>query len=279
MTQNATFPVDIPCLVLARQIRVDVMKMVHRARASHVGSCFSIADILAVLYGQIMRVRPDEPAWPERDRFILSKGHAAAAVYATLANIGMIARTDLDTYGVDGSAYMTHVSHKIAGVEFSSGSLGHGLPFGVGKALAAKRRGAAWRVFVLLSDGEMDEGTNWEALMFAAHHRLDNLVAIIDYNKLQSLTSVSQTLGLEPLVDKLAAFGWAVREVDGHNHAQLAQELSQAPWTVCRPSLLLAHTVKGKGVSFMENKVEWHYRSPSAEQLASALVELGAGHA
>lgn len=279
MTQNATSSVDVPCFVLAQRIRADVLQMVHRARASHVGSCFSIVDILAVLYGQVMRVHPDEPAWPERDRFILSKGHAAAAVYATLANIGMIARTDLDTYGVDGSAYMTHVSHKIAGVEFSSGSLGHGLPFGVGKALAAKRRGAAWRVFVLLSDGEMDEGTNWEALMFAAHHRLDNLVAIIDYNKLQSLMSISQTLGLEPLVDKLVAFGWTVREVDGHNHARLAQELSQAPWTAGRPSLLLAHTVKGKGVSFMENKVEWHYRSPSAEQLASALVELGAGHA
>lgn len=260
---------------LAHRVRTDVLHMVHRARASHVASCFSIADVLAVLYSQVMHVRPQEPTWDGRDRFILSKGHAAAAVYAALANIGMIPRADLETYGADGSTYMTHISHKILGVEFSSGSLGHGLPFGVGKALAAKKRGLSWRVFVVLSDGEMDEGSNWEALMFAAHHRLDNLVAIIDYNKLQSLTSISKTLGLEPLVDKLTAFGWDVREVDGHNHAQLSRELNQTPWCAGRPSLLLAHTVKGKGVSFMENKVEWHYRSPSTEQLAAALTELG----
>ena len=226
-----------------------------------------------------MRFQPDAPNHPDRDRFILSKGHAAAAIYATLANIGVISHVDLETYGIDGSAFMTHISHKIAGVEFSSGSLGHGLPFGVGKALAAKRRGRAWRVFVLLSDGEMDEGTNWEALMFAAHHRLDNLVAVIDYNKLQSLTSISQTLGLEPLVDKLIAFGWSVREVDGHDHSLLAEHLGSTPWTVGRPSLLLAHTTKGKGVSFMENKVEWHYRSPNAEQLSMALAELECDHA
>jgi len=266
-------------IALAKSMRIDVLNMVHRARASHVGSCFSITDILAVLYGQVMHVRPQEPTWSGRDRFILSKGHAAAAVYAALANIGVIPRADLETYGMDGSRYMTHVSHKIAGVEFSSGSLGHGLPFGVGKALAAKKRGQTWRVFVLLSDGEMDEGTNWEALMFAAHHRLDNLVAVIDYNKLQSLTSISQTLGLEPLVDKLKAFGWAVREVDGHDHSALANDLGSTPWTDGRPSLLLAHTTKGKGVSFMENKVEWHYRSPSAEQLSLALAELERDHA
>jgi transketolase len=265
---------------LARAIRADMLRMVHRARASHVGSCFSIADILAVLYGQVMKVWPESPEHPERDRFILSKGHAAAAVYATLANVGVIPRIDLETYGADGSPYMTHVSHKITGVEFSSGSLGHGLPFGVGKALAAKKRGQSWRVFVILSDGEMDEGSNWEALMFAAHHRLDNLVAIIDYNKLQSLTTISQTLGLEPLADKLIAFGWNVQEVDGHNHAQLIQHLTKTPWLDGQPSLLLAHTIKGKGVSFMENKVEWHYRSPSAEQLGAALAELGFdGHA
>jgi len=264
---------------LASAVRIDILEMVHRARASHVGSCFSIVDVLAVLYAQVMNYRANEPDWLGRDRFILSKGHAAAAVYATLANVGVIARNDLDSYGADGSMYMTHVSHKISGVEFSSGSLGHGLPFGVGKALAAKRRQQAWRVFVQLSDGEMDEGSNWEALMFAAHHGLDNLVAVVDYNKLQSLTSISLTLGLEPLADKLRAFGWGLREVDGHDHVELHQALSTTPWTVGRPSLLLAHTVKGKGVSFMENKVEWHYRSPNAEQLAAALAELGAVHA
>lgn len=253
--------------------------MVHRARASHVGACFSIVDALAVLYGRVMRLRPQDPAWEDRDRFILSKGHAAAAVYATLARIGVLSREDLQTYGADGSLYMTHVSHKIRGVEFSSGSLGHGLPFGTGKALAAKRRGRAWRVFVMLSDGEMDEGSNWEALMFAAHHQLDNLVAIIDYNKLQSLATIADTLALEPLTDKLRAFGWAVREVDGHDHAALEAALGGAPWSPGRPSVLVMHTTKGKGVSFMENRVEWHYKSPNDEQLAAARAELLHHHA
>lgn len=253
--------------------------MVHRARASHVGACFSIVDALAVLYGRVMNVEPGNPAWQHRDRFILSKGHAAAAVYATLAQTGVISRDDLQTYGEDGSLYMTHVSHKIRGVEFSSGSLGHGLPFGAGKALAAKRRGQSWRVFVMLSDGEMDEGSNWEALMFAAHHKLDNLIAVIDYNKLQSLGSVADTLNLEPLVDKLRAFGWSVREVDGHDHAALEATLGTAPWLAGRPSVLVMHTIKGKGVSFMEGRVEWHYKSPNDEQLAAARAELLKHHA
>lgn len=264
---------------LARDIRLDILGMVHRARASHVGSCFSIVDALAVLYGSVMNLRPQDPCWEGRDRFILSKGHAAAAVYATLARIGVLSPDDLLTYGADGSQYMTHVSHKIRGVEFSSGSLGHGLPFGTGKALAARRQGRSWRVFVLLSDGEMDEGSNWEALMFAAHHQLDNLVALIDYNKLQSLTTIAKTLSLEPLADKLRAFGWEVREVDGHDHAALEAALREAPWSPGRPSVLLMHTTKGKGVSFMENRVEWHYKSPNDEQLAAARAELLQSHA
>jgi transketolase len=264
---------------LARDIRADVLRMVHRSRASHVGSCFSIVDILSVLYGHVMRWRTDAPGWGDRDRLILSKGHAAAALYATLANVGILHRSDLETYGADGSLFMTHVSHKIRGVEFSSGSLGHGLPFGVGKALAGQRQNQPWRVFVQLSDGEMDEGSNWEALMFAAHHRLDNLVAVIDYNKLQSLTTIERTLGLEPLVDKLKAFGWSVCEVDGHDHDALREALGSTPWSVGQPSLLLAHTTKGKGVGFMENQVAWHYKSPNDEQLAEALAELERGYA
>jgi transketolase len=279
MTTEPLFINNPDTRALAHDVRADVLRMVYRARASHVGSCFSIADILAVLYGQVLRLRRDEPRWPGRDRFILSKGHAAAAVYATLANVGILPRSELHTYGADGSLYMTHVSHKITGVEFSSGSLGHGLPFGVGKALAGQRQQQLWRVFVQLSDGEMDEGSNWEALMFAAHHRLDNLVAIIDYNKLQSLTSISRTLGLEPLLDKLTAFGWSVREVDGHDHTALTDALGSTPWTPGKPSLLLAHTTKGKGVGFMENQVAWHYKSPNDEQLAQALAELERDHA
>ena len=259
---------------LATRIRRLALGMVHRAKASHIGSALSISDIMAVLYGDVLRVDPAAPAAEKRDRFILSKGHACVAVYAALAARGFISEEDLLSYGQDHSALMNHISHKVPGVEFSTGSLGHGLPFGVGKALAARRRGAAWRTFVVLSDGELGEGSNWEAMMFAAHHRLDNLVGIIDYNKLQSLTTVDKTLRIEPLADKLSAFGWAVREVNGHDHGALSRALNETPWQVGQPSMLVAHTTKGKGVSFMENSVEWHYRSPSAEQLAQALSEL-----
>jgi transketolase len=260
---------------LALNIRKKVLKMVHHANASHVGSCFSMIDILSVLYGSIMKFDSMQPKMQNRDRFILSKGHAAAAVYALLGELGFIKISDLDSYGADGSLYMTHINHKIPGVEFSTGSLGHGLSFGVGKSLSCKLHGNTWRTFVILSDGEMDEGSNWEALMFAAHHKLDNLIAIIDYNKLQSLASTEETLSLEPLVDKLIAFGCSVKEVDGHNHDELQKTLSSAPWENGKPSVLVAHTVKGKGVAFMENKVEWHYKSPNKEQLLTALKELG----
>lgn len=255
-------------------MRTEALRMVQRARASHIGSALSICDIVAVLYGNILRVNSQQPKWLLRDRFILSKGHACVAVYAALAECGFISKNDLLTYGQDHSYLMNHISHKVPGVEFSTGSLGHGLPFGVGKALAAKRKGEDWRTFVLMSDGELDEGSNWEAFMFAAHHELDNLVAIIDYNKLQSLTSVEKTLRLEPLAEKLKAFGWCVRELDGHDHPALQGVLSSVPWATRQPSVLIAHTIKGKGVSFMENRVEWHYRSPNEEQLAVALSKL-----
>jgi transketolase len=261
---------------LARQIRISALQMVHKGRASHIGSALSISDIVAVLYGRVLQLRPEEPAWPERDRFILSKGHACVAVYAALAERQFFPRSDLFNYGQDHSPLMNHISHKVPGVEFSTGSLGHGLPFGVGKALAAKRRGAHWRTFVLLSDGELGEGSNWEAMMFAAHHRLDNLVAIVDYNKLQSLTTVDETLRIEPLADKFQAFGWTAREVDGHDHAALAAALDVGARPRGCPLMLIAHTTKGKGVSYMENKVEWHYKTPNDEQLAQALTALGA---
>lgn len=248
--------------------------MVHSAKASHIGSALSICDIVAILYGQILRYNLNQPDDPNRDRFILSKGHACVAVYAALAEIGMISREQLLSYGQDHSLLMNHISHKVPGVEFSTGSLGHGLPFGVGKALAAQWRGEPWRTFVLMSDGELDEGSNWEAMLFAVHHGLDRLIAIIDYNKLQSLTTVAQTIRLEPLADKFKTFGWAVQEVDGHDHQALSDVLSTVPWIAGKPSMLIAHTIKGKGVSFMENQIEWHYRSPNAEQLAQALTEL-----
>lgn len=262
---------------IAKRIRQNALKMVHRAQASHIASALSITDILAVLYGQMMRFDPADKDCATRDRFILSKGHACVAVYSVLAEVGFFQKEQLETYGDDFSWLMNHISHKVAGVEFSTGSLGHGLPFGVGKALAAQVRGASWRTYVVLSDGEMDEGANWEALMFAAHHRLSNLTAIIDYNKLQSLDSVANTLGLEPLVSKLKAFGSSVHEIDGHDHRQIIEALSNVAHA--KPTAIVAHTTKGKGVSFMENRVEWHYKSPTDAQLAQALAELELGHA
>lgn len=258
----------------ADQIRVSALNMVTAAKASHIGSALSIADIVAVLYGKILNTNSDHADFAKRDRFILSKGHACVAVYAALSKLGFFPEEDLQNYGKNYSNLMNHISHKVPGVEFSTGSLGHGLPFGVGKALFSKRQKKDWKVFVLLSDGELDEGSNWEALMFAAHHRLNNLTAIIDYNKLQSLTSIEGTLRLEPLADKFRAFGADVYEINGHDHEQLLnvfQHQSEAP------KVIIAHTIKGKGVSFMENSVLWHYRSPSSEQLAQAITEINLG--
>jgi transketolase len=250
--------------------------MVHQAKASHLGGALSMADLLAVLYDGVLRVRPEEPRWPERDRFILSKGHSCTALYATLALQGFFPVEELDTYSRDGSRLMAHISHRVPGVEFSTGSLGHGLPFACGKALAAKRQGLSWRVWVMLSDGELDEGSNWEAILFAPQHRLDNLTVIVDYNQIQSLGRVSEVIELGPLADKFRAFRWSVREVDGHNHEAIRAALTTLPWEPGRPICLIAHTVKGKGVSFMEQKLAWHYKSPDASQLEQALKELGA---
>lgn len=257
---------------IALAVRKSALEMVHRAKASHIGSALSIADLLAVLYGDVMEFNATDPRCDLRDRFILSKGHACVAVYAVLAECGFINNKDLLTYGKDFSWLMNHISHKVPGVEFSTGSLGHGLPFGVGKALAAKQRQQKWSTYVLLGDGEMDEGSNWEAFMFAAHQKLDNLVAIIDCNNLQSLDTVEKTLSIEPLVEKLNAFGCAVTEIDGHNHVEIRQALLNR----CnkKPSVVVARTIKGKGVPFMENKVEWHYKNPNDSELEAALMSL-----
>jgi transketolase len=265
---------DTDTIELARRMRIHALNMVHNARASHIGSALSIVDIVAALYGSVLDIIPVNPGWKHRDRFILSKGHACVAIYAALAELDFFPADDLITYGQDHSILMNHISHKVPGVEFSTGSLGHGLPFGVGKALSAKRQEEKWRTFVLMSDGELGEGSNWEAMMFAAHHKLDNLIAIVDYNKLQSLTTVEDTLGIEPLADKFRAFGWAVDEVDGHDHEQLKRSLTVVPWNVGKPSVLIAHTTKGKGVSFMENSVDWHYKSPNEHELEQALQEI-----
>lgn len=260
-------------LDFAREIRTHALNMVFSAKSSHIGSCLSIADVVAVLYSEILNVRPDDPNWKERDRLVLSKGHACAIIYAALAEKGFIKISELSSFGQSYSRLMTHISHKVPGVEFSTGSLGHGLPFSTGKALAGKLSGANWRSFVILGDGELDEGSNWEAALFAAHHGLDNLVAIVDGNNLQSLTTVDQTLKLEPLRDKFTSFGWDVLEIDGHDHNEIKAACSRDA-TRTKPLLIVARTIKGKGVSFMENQVLWHYKNPNEDELQRALAQV-----
>ena len=262
---------------LSKQIRAEALKMVARANASHIGGALSMVDLLAVLYSGILNIRPQDPFWTLRDRFILSKGHSCTSLYATLALKGFFSSEELTTYGQDGSQLMSHISHHVPGVEFSTGSLGHGLPFGCGKALAAKRTGKDWRTFVMLSDGELDEGSNWEAILFAPQHKLDNLVAIVDYNKIQSLGSVADVMNLDPLADKFRAFRWGVKEIDGHNHDAIHEALSTLPFEAGKPSCLVAHTIKGKGVDFMENSLQWHYSSPKPDQLVEALRQIEMG--
>ena len=258
-------------LDLAKKIRSHVLKMTSKGKSSHVGSALSIADILAVLYTNI-NIDPKDPLNDLRDRFILSKGHAGAAVYAVLAELGFSSKKILDTHYQDGSILSGHVSHKgVPGVEFSTGSLGHGLSVAAGFALAAKRRSLKFNSYALLSDGELDEGSNWEAILFAPHHNLDNLTCIIDYNKLQSLTTVKETLNLEPLKDKLISFGWDIFDIDGHNHIDIQNALTAK---TNKPKFIIANTIKGKGVSFMENEVVWHYRSANEEELCKGLKEL-----
>jgi transketolase len=249
--------------------------MVAAAKASHVGACLSMADILAVLYSDALRYDAANPEWAERDRFILSKGHGAAILYATLAESGFFDVDLLASYCVDGSTLMGHASHKVPGVEVSTGSLGHGLPIAAGIALAGKRGGLGYRTFVLTGDGELDEGSNWEAMLFAATHELDGLVLIVDRNGLQGFGESEDVMRLEPLAQKFAAFGWAVETVDGHDVDALRDVLSIRDHLSGKPLAIIADTIKGKGVSFMEGKLEWHYRSPNPEQLAQALAELG----
>jgi transketolase len=262
-------------LDLAKRIRLHALRMTSKSGASHVGAAFSCADILAVLYSRVLNVDPLNPSWPLRDRFVLSKGHAGSALYAVLAECGFFSVEKLETHYMDGSDLCGHVSHKgVPGVEVSTGSLGHGLALAAGMAYAAKLDGRRHRVFALLSDGECDEGSTWEAILFAAHHQLDRLVTIVDYNKIQSLAPVSETIGLEPFAQKWSSFGWAVKEVDGHNHEALADALRSVPFSIGKPSCLLAHTLKGKGVSFMENTVLWHYRVARGAEFDAALAEL-----
>lgn len=269
-----TEAVPPPSVGLAKQIRTHSLRMTSRGGGSHIGAVFSCADILAVLYSGVLQVDPEDPSAPSRDRFVLSKGHAGAGLYAVLAERGFFPVKALDTHYQDGSELNGHVSHFVPGVELSTGALGHGLSVAAGMAYVAKLDNRPHRVFCLLSDGECDEGSTWEAILFAAHHKLSNLVAIVDYNKIQGLDRVADVLELAPFPEKWMSFGWNVREVDGHDHFGLHQHLTTVPFSPEQPSCLIAHTTKGKGVSFMEDKVLWHYRIPRGIEFDAALCEL-----
>lgn len=248
-------------------IRRHGIEMTHLSGGSHIGSIMSVADIIAVLYADIMRYRPNEPQWEGRDRFILSKGHAGAAIYGALAEEGFFPVEELKTHYANGSRLSGHVSHHLPGVDFSTGSLGHGLSAGAGMAYSAKKDGIVdHRVFVVLGDGECNEGSVWEAALFANHFRLNNLVAIIDHNRMQSLDFNENTLEIENFGSKWRAFGWNVIEINGNNHDELkaafrkSEELSME--SSHKPTVMIADTIKGYGVSFMENDILWHYRFP-----------------
>lgn len=260
---------------IATRIRLQDLEMVVRAGAGHIGGEMSAIDILTVLYFHVLRYNPLEPKAPHRDRFVLSKGHGAAALYSVLAEAGFIERAELETFLQPGSRLNGHPNcTKVPGVETNTGPLGHGLPVAVGMAKAAQLSRASWRTYVLTGDGELQEGSNWEAAMAAAQFGLDNLTVIVDRNRLQQGARTEDTNSLEPLADKWRAFGWSVSEVDGHDIAALIDVFGRLPLQQGRPNCIIAHTNKGEGISFMRDRVEWHHKVPSQEQYEAAKKEL-----
>jgi transketolase len=260
----------------AAQLRGQVVQMSHAAQAAHLASSLSCCDIIAAAYWGVLNIDPKHPRDPLRDRFILSKGHAATALYSALAFKGFFPVEELQTYCQDGGRLAEHPPANILpGVEAATGSLGHGLPIGCGAALAGRIKGEKFRVFALLSDGENNEGSVWEAAMFAAAQKLENVCVIVDYNKWQATARSNETMMLAPLRDKWAAFGWDATEIDGHDVEMLASAMRNVPNGSGKPVALIAHTVKGKGVSFMEDDNNWHYRAPTAEEVVKAHKELG----
>lgn len=261
-------------IAFSKEIRKTVLKMVFEANASHIGGTLSMADILAVLYYGALNIDPKNPKDENRDRLFLSKGHACTGLYATLGLKGFFDIKDLDNYSKNDSLLLSHVSHKVNGVELSTGSLGHALPVACGVALAAKRKNKSFKIVTILSDGELDEGSNWEAILFAPQHKLDNLIAIVDYNKIQSFGSVKEVIDLDPLNKKFEAFNWNVIEIDGHDHEQITKAIKKAKSNTIKPTVIIANTIKGKGIDFMENQLLWHYKSPTKEQYQQALEHL-----
>jgi transketolase len=268
---------DVPGLkAVAAQLRGRIITMCHEASSAHLGSSLSCVDVLTAAYWHVLNIDPADPTAPWRDRFILSKGHAAMALYATLAQRGYFPLEELKTYNKDDGRLAEHPpANLLPGVEAATGSLGHGLPIGIGMAISARIKRESYRVYALLSDGENNEGSVWEAAMFAAAQKLEKVCVIVDYNKWQATARSNETLMLAPLRDKWAAFGWDAHEIDGHDVGALAQAMQHIPNGSGKPVALIAHTVKGKGVSFMEDDNNWHYRSPTADEVARAYKELG----
>jgi len=256
---------------IAREVRKTVLGLIYQAQTSHIGSNFSCINILTVLYG-IANV--DKDLKEDRDRIVVSKGWVAASIYTFLARKGIIPKEDLKTYCREGSKYIGLAEPNVRGVEAAGGSMGFGLPFGVGFALAKKIKKEEGEIYVLMSDGEMDCGTTWESALISAHHALDNLVVVVDFNSLQAMGRVEEILNIEPLKNKWQAFGWEVREIDGHNFEEIEKALTEPAWGKGKPIAIIARTIKGKGVSFMEGDNIWHYKAPSEEEYQKALKEL-----
>lgn len=258
----------------AAKIRVNLLKMIFNAKMGHTGSSLSNTDILTTLYYDVMQIKPDKPDWEERDRFILSKGHAVESYYCILADMGFIEQDELNTFCQYQTRLIGHPNNKVPGIEMNTGALGHGLSVAVGMAKAAKMDNKNYRVFVLMGDGEQAEGSVWEAAMAGAHFGLDNLVGIIDRNRLQITGNTEEVMSIEPLAGKWKNFGWQVLEIDGHDYGEIKDSLSSAPVEEGKPTMILASTIKGKGVSFIENKAGWHHRVPTADELNQAVEEL-----
>jgi transketolase len=254
---------NFSAIEIAKQIRIRILQISNRAKSSHVGSCLSIVDILVVLYKNFIN---------KKNIFVLSKGHACLAYYCVLQKFGHFSNKTLNSYGKNNTILLSHVSHKVPGVEFSTGSLGHGLPYAIGRALAEKINITNNKIFVLISDGELNEGTTWESLLFASFHKLDNLIIIIDYNKIQSLDFTKNILKLEPLRKKFQSFGCNVKNINGHNFIQIYKSFFVRKNK--KPTVIIANTIKGKGVSFMENSISWHYKYPNLKELKVAIKEM-----
>ncbi len=260
---------------LARNVRKTILHMIVDAHASHIASAYSIIELLIYLYENVLNFDHKDPLALHRDLFILSKGWGISALYAILAEKGFFGKNLLNTYCKDGSKFIGSATRNgIPGIEATTGSMGHGLPIGVGMALAAKLQRRSSRIFVLISDGECDEGSTWEAILQAGHHKLDNLIVIVDYNKWQSFGKIKNILDLEPLKKKWEAFQWIAKEIDGHDFVQISKVFSRLPIKKGKPSVIIAHTIKGKGVSVLENKNEWHYKTPTEREIEIAEKEL-----